>query len=255
MTLKRHIPNIITLLNVFCGSVAVIFASNGNFIMASVFVFLGIFFDFFDGLVARKLDVQSELGIQLDSLADMITSGLVPGIIMFKLISLVVYPSDEFISDNWNPYLSLTGVKASFLPFIAFLIPMASAYRLAKFNIDEDQQTYFIGLPTPANTLLIISLPLILEFQNNDIMNSIILNKWFLISLTVLSAYLLNSNIKLFALKFKDWSFKSNSIRYIFILLGIISMVVLKFAAIPFIVIIYIAMSVLNNLSTKEISK
>jgi len=252
MTLKRHIPNIITLLNVFCGSVAVIFAANGNFVMASIFVFLGIFFDFFDGLVARKLDVQSDLGIQLDSLADMITSGLVPGIIMFKLLSLVVNPSDAFISDDWNSYFSLSGVKASFLPFLAFLIPMASAYRLGKFNIDENQQTYFIGLPTPANTLLIVSLPLILEFQNNDLMNSIILNQWFLIVLTLISAYLLNTKIKLFALKFKDWSFKSNSIRYVFILLSLLALMVLKFAAIPLIVAIYITMSILNNLASKN---
>ena len=251
MTLKKHIPNLITLLNVFCGSVAVIFAANSNFIMAAIFVFLGIFFDFFDGLIARKLNVQSELGIQLDSLADMITSGVVPGIIMFKLLSLVVNPTDAFISEEWNSYFRLSGVEASLLPFIALLIPMASAYRLGRFNIDENQQTYFIGLPTPANTLLIVSLPLILEFQNNDIMNSIILNKWFLIVLTFLSAYLLNSNIKLFALKFSDWSFKSNSIRYVYILLCVISLVTIQFAAIPLLVVIYIVMSLLNNLSSK----
>ena len=251
MTFKKHIPNLITLLNVFCGSVAVIFAANSNFVMAASFVFLGIFFDFFDGLLARKLNVQSELGIQLDSLADMITSGLVPGIILFKLLSLTVNPSDAFIAEEWNSYFQFSGIEASFLPFIALLVPMASAYRLGRFNIDEDQQTYFIGLPTPANTLMIISLPLILEFQNNDIMNSIILNKWFLIGLTFLSAYLLNSRIKLFALKFNDWSFKSNSIRYVFILLGIISLITLQFAAIPLLVVIYIVMSFLNKVSSK----
>jgi CDP-diacylglycerol--serine O-phosphatidyltransferase len=218
--------------------------------MASIFVFLGIFFDFFDGLLARKLNVQSELGIQLDSLADMITSGVVPGIILFKLLSLTVNPSDAFINEEWNSYFRLSGIEASLLPFIALLVPMASAYRLGKFNIDENQQTYFIGLPTPANTLMIVSLPLILEFQNSDIMNSIILNKWFLIGLTLLSAYLLNSKIKLFALKFKDWSFKTNSIRYVFILLGIISLITLQFAAIPLLVVIYIVMSLLNNVSS-----
>lgn len=250
MTFKKHIPNLITLLNVFCGSVAVIFAANSNFIMAAIFVFLGIFFDFFDGLIARKLNVQSELGIQLDSLADMITSGLVPGIVMFKLLGLVVNDSEMFTSD-WSSSMIWSGFKTSPLVFIALLIPMASAYRLAKFNLDEDQQDHFIGLPTPANTLLIVSLPLILEFQNNDIMNSIILNKWFLIVLTLLSAYLLNSNIKLFALKFSDWSFKSNSIRYVYILLCIISLVTLQFAAIPLLVVIYIVMSLLNSVSSK----
>ena len=251
MALKNHIPNIITLLNVLCGSIAVIFVANSNFVMAAIFVFLGIFFDFFDGLIARKLNVQTELGIQLDSLADMITSGLVPGIIIFKLISLTVNPSDAFISEEWNAYFSFSGVKASLLPFVALLIPMASAYRLGRFNIDEDQQNFFIGLPTPANTLLIVSLPLILEFQDNDIMNSIILNKWFLIALTLISSFLLNANIKLFALKFKGWGFKNNSIRYIFLLLSIVVLIVLKFAAIPLIVLIYITMSLLNNFSIK----
>ena len=252
MTFKRHIPNLVTLLNVFCGCVAAIFASNSNFVMAAIFVFLGIFFDFFDGLIARKLNVQSELGIQLDSLADMITSGLVPGIIMFKLLSLVMNSSDSFISEEWNSYFNWSGVNASMLPFLAFLITMASAYRLAKFNLDEDQQDHFIGLPTPANTLLIISLPLIIEFQNNDIMNAIILNKWFLIALTIVSSYLLNSKIDLFALKFKDWSFKNNSIRYIFLLLSIVALIILKFAAIPLIVVIYVLMSLLNNLAKKQ---
>lgn len=250
MTIKNHIPNIITLLNVFCGSVAAIFAANSNFVMAAIFVFSGIFFDFFDGLIARKLNVQSELGIQLDSLADMITSGLVPGIIMFKLMSLSINDSDMFINE-WSTNMIWIGFKSSPLVFLAILIPMASAYRLGRFNLDEDQQTYFIGLPTPANTLLIVSLPLILEFQNNDIMNAIILNKWFLIVLTLLSAYLLNSNIKLFALKFKNWSFKDNSIRYVFLLLSVVTLIVLKFAAIPLIVIIYLLMSLLNNISSK----
>ena len=252
MALKKHIPNIVTLLNVFCGSVAAIFAVNSNFVMAAIFVFLGIFFDFFDGLLARKLNVQSELGIQLDSLADMITSGLVPGIIMFKLLSLVVNSSDIFINEEWNSYFNWSGINASMLPFVGFLITMASAYRLAKFNLDEDQQDHFIGLPTPANTLLIISLPLIIEFQNNDIMNSIILNKWFLIALTLVSSYLLNSKIDLFALKFKNWSFKSNSIRYIFLLLSVVALIVLKFAAIPLIVVIYILMSLFNNLASNK---
>jgi CDP-diacylglycerol--serine O-phosphatidyltransferase len=124
---------------------------------------------------------------------------------------------------------------------------MASAYRLAKFNLDEDQQTYFKGLPVPANTLLILSLPLILEYQNNDIMNSIIINKWFLIALTLLSCYLLNSKIKLFALKFKDWSFKNNGVGYVFLILSVVSLVVLHFAAIPLIIGLYILLSLLDR--------
>lgn len=248
MSVKQHIPNFVTLLNLLSGCIAVIFAVNGNFIAAAVFVFLGIFFDFFDGLLARKLNVQSPLGIQLDSLADLVTSGVVPGIIMFKLISLTIdAPDYGAYSDSWNSIFHWQGFKMSIVPLIGLFIPLASAYRLAKFNIDEDQQTFFKGLPVPANTLLILSLPLILEYQNSDIMNTIIINKWFLIGLTLLSCYLLNSNIKLFALKFKDWSFKTNAVRYIFLILSVVSLILLQFAAIPLIIILYIFMSLLSQ--------
>ena len=248
MSFKRHIPNIVTLLNLFSGCIGVIFAVHGNFVVAAIFVFLGIFFDFFDGLLARKLNVQSPLGIQLDSLADLVTSGVVPGIIMFKLISITVdAPNYSTYSDSWNSIFHWQGFKLSVLPLIGLLIPLASAYRLARFNLDEDQQTYFKGLPVPANTLLILSLPLILEYQNSDVMNSIIINKWFLIALTLLSCYLLNSKIKLFALKFKDWSFKNNAVRYIFLIVSIVALVILQFAAIPIIVLLYIILSLLDR--------
>ncbi|WP_445731682.1 CDP-alcohol phosphatidyltransferase family protein [Mariniflexile sp.] len=245
--MKKYIPNALTLLNLFCGSIAVIFAVNSNFIAASIFVFLGIFFDFFDGFAARKLNVQSELGVQLDSLADMVTSGVVPGIIMYKLLSMTVDMPET--SNSWET--PTFGFNLSLLPLIGLFVTLASAYRLAKFNIDEEQQTYFKGLPTPANTLLIVSLPLILEFQNNDLMNAIIINKWFLIILTLLSCYLLNSHIKLFALKFKNWGFKANATRYIFIILCLIFLIIWQFAAIPLVILLYIGMSVLDNLASK----
>lgn len=250
--MKRYIPNALTLLNLFCGCIAVIFAVSNNFVSAALFVFLGIFFDFFDGFAARKLNVQSELGLQLDSLADMVTSGLVPGIVMFKLISMSAdFSYNRTIGRMWDVDSFFDGLL--FIPeaFLGLAITLASAYRLAKFNIDTDQQSYFKGLPTPANALLILSLPLIMKFQNNDVINSIILNKWFLIGLTVFSCWILNSNIKLFALKFKDWSFKNNATRYIFILLCIVLLIVLQFAAIPIIILLYISMSVLDNLTSK----
>jgi CDP-diacylglycerol--serine O-phosphatidyltransferase len=248
MGLKRHIPNIVTLLNLLSGCIALIFAVYGNFIAAAVFVFLGVFFDFFDGLLARKLNVQSPLGIQLDSLADLVTSGVVPGIIMFKLISFTVdAPDYSAYNDNWNSIFHWQEFKMSILPLIGLFIPLASAYRLAKFNLDEDQQTYFKGLPVPANTLLILSLPLILEYQNSDLMNNIIINRWFLIGLTLLSCYLLNSKIKLFALKFKDWTFKANSTRYMFLIISLVMLILLQFAAIPLVIVLYIILSLLDR--------
>ncbi|MEW4925248.1 CDP-alcohol phosphatidyltransferase family protein [Algibacter sp. 2305UL17-15] len=249
--MKRYIPNALTLLNLFCGSIAVIFAVNDNFIAAALFVFLGIFFDFFDGFAARKFNVQGELGLQLDSLADVVTSGLVPGIVMFKLIGLTQIAWVDNLQEH-RGFDSLLGIAGgSLLPFLGLAITLGSAFRLAKFNIDTEQQSFFKGLPTPANTLLIISLPLILEFQNNDVINAIILNKWFLIGLTAFSCWILNSNVKLFALKFKDYSFKPNATRYIFIILCLVLLIVLHFAAIPIIILLYILMSVLDNLTSK----
>lgn len=242
--MKKQIPNIITSLNILSGSIAVLFAVSGDFTNAAIFVFLGIFFDFFDGMAARLLNVQSEIGLQLDSLADVITSGLVPGIVMYQLLNRSHFGHLQNISDTfssgWN-----TGL-ANYIPLIGLLIVIASAYRLAKFNVDTRQTTGFIGLPTPANALLILSLPLILEFQNSPTLESIILDKWFLIGLTLLSCILLNAEIKLFALKFKTWDLKTNLVRYIFLILSAALLIALKFLAIPIIILLYIGLSMFN---------
>ena len=241
--MKKHIPNLITLLNLLCGCIAVVFAANHHLVIAAYFVFAGIFFDFFDGLAARKLGVQSELGVQLDSLADMVTSGVVPGLVMFQLLGETSgFGYSRTVDWAWD--LSNTILN---IALIGFLITLSSAYRLARFNIDEEQVDYFKGLPTPANTLLILSLPLILSFQGNDMINGIILNKWFLVGLTLLSTFLLNAPMKLFALKFKTWSFKDNATRYTFLLLSLVMLIVLKFLAVPFIVLLYILMSLLKK--------
>ena len=251
--MKKHIPNFITLLNVFCGCVAAVFAVLNQMELAALFVFLGIVFDFLDGMAARVLNVKSALGLQLDSLADMITSGLVPGIVMFQLLNMSMNGgwNHDFQSELTDTMI-WTGMRIEPLPFVGFLITMASAYRLAKFNIDEDQATSFTGLPTPANALLILSLPLILMYQNSEFFNGILTNQWFLIGLTILSAYLLNSNIKLFALKFQNWGLKDNIIRYVFILVSLVLLVTMKFLAVPLIIAFYILSSLLNTISTKK---
>ena len=238
--LAKHIPNFLTLLNLFCGCIAAVFAINGSMKLTAIFVFLGVFFDFFDGLLARKLNVQSELGLQLDSLADMITSGLVPGLVMFHLLKLAIA---DF---GFIPQYDSIERGMSLLPFLGFIITLASAYRLANFNIDVNQKEGFIGLPTPANALLILSLPLILEYQNGNVIESIITNKWILIAITLLSSYLLNAKINLIALKFKTWSFKDNVLRYTLIILSVILLILLKFIAIPIIVLVYLILSLIK---------
>ena len=245
--MKKQIPNIITSLNLLCGCIAILFAVNGDLVAASYFVLAGMFFDFFDGLVARLLHVQSEIGVQLDSLADMVTFGVVPGIIMFQLLNKAI--TNQVLETRFEVSESMLwfGENMSFIPFIGLIIVIASAYRLAKFNIDSRQTTSFIGLPTPANTLLIISLPLIYEFQYAEIMDAIIFNKWFLIGLTILSSFLLNAELPLFALKFKTWDFKNNKIRYVFLALSLVAIIILKFIAIPIIIGLYILLSLFKK--------
>ena len=236
--MKQHIPNFITLLNVFSGCIAVVFAVLNQLELAAIFVFLGIFFDFLDGFAARLLNVKSELGVQLDSLADMVTSGVVPGIVMFQLLNMSQ-------TGGWN--LDLLGIhpEVSILPLSGFIVTMASAYRLAKFNVDENQVSSFIGLPTPANTLLVLSLPMILLYQNNDVLSNLILNQWFLIAFTLTSAFLLNSKIELFALKFENYAFKDNAVKYLFVIGSLVLLLTLQFLAIPLIILLYILSSLL----------
>lgn len=243
--MKKHIPNLITLLNLFCGSIAVIFAVEDNLFMAAVFVILGIVFDFFDGFAARILDVKSELGLQLDSLADMVTSGVVPGIVLFKLFERTAgsFPyALDFSLTEWNDG------STSFLPLIGLLVTLASCYRLANFNIDTRQTDSFIGLPVPANTLFILSLPLILLTNDALWLNEFILNKWFLIGLTLFSCYMLNAEIPLFSLKMKSYGFKENAVKYSFLIISIVMLVLLQFIAIPLIIVIYVLLSVFMNL-------
>ncbi|MBT8243760.1 MAG: phosphatidylserine synthase [Winogradskyella sp.] len=250
--MKRHIPNLVTGLNLLSGCVAILFAVQGHYVGAALFVGIGVFFDFFDGLLARKLNVQSNLGIQLDSLADLVTSGVVPGLVMYGLISKALGNQGIFVIDEgWNATVNWVGVKIIPIALVGFLITLSSAYRLAKFNLDEDQQSYFKGLPTPANTLLILSIPLILHFQFSITVSNLFSNVWFLIGVTFLSSYLLNSDIKLFALKFKSWSFKSNITRYLFLLASVVLLIVFHFIAIPIIIILYILVSIFTQ---KQIS-
>lgn len=243
----KQIPNILTSLNLLCGCVAVLFVVSGDLIVVAFFVVLGIIFDFLDGLAARLLKTQSKTGLQFDSLADMVTSGLVPGLVMLQLLNVSIFGNTMTISETFSPS-SLNNEFSNYLPFVGLLVTVASGYRLAKFNVDIRQTDSFIGLPTPANTLLILSLPLILEFQNSHLIESVILNKWFLLGVILVSCILLNSKIHLFALKFKTWDFKNNAIRYVFLLLSLIALILMKFIAIPIIITLYIIISVFQKI-------
>lgn len=245
MNLKKQIPNLITLLNLLSGSVAVYFAANNYLELAAYFVLLGIFFDFFDGFTARLLKVQGELGKQLDSLADVVTSGVAPGIVMMQLILKTSK------NKHWDLFTTNQEHFTFSVPFlisiIGLIITLGAAYRLAKFNLDIRQTSSFIGLPTPAAALVVISFPLILTYSNSSYSNELIGNVWFLIGMTLLLTYLMNAEIPLFSLKFKNFGWEKDFIKVGFILITICLVVLIKFLAIPIIILVYVLLSIIEN--------
>ena len=224
--IKRNIPNLITLGNLVCGLLSIVMAFQAELLLAGGFVLLGSFLDFFDGLSARLLKVSSKIGKQLDSFADMVTFGVAPGIVIYKLIL-----------EDYNNY--------ELLPYIAFLIPIFSAIRLSKFNVDTRQSSSFIGLPTPAAAIFIASLPVINQSYGTKFSLEL------LIGISVVLSFLLIAEIPLFSLKIKsgeDLKSKENKIRILFLISCVILLFIIHFVAIPFIVILYIFLSILNNL-------
>lgn len=240
MSFKKNIPNILTLGNLFCGTVATIFAVESDFTFAALFVLIGILFDFFDGFVARLLKVTGELGKQLDSLADMVTSGVVPGIIMSRMIQSNLLNHSNSFDDNFLD-ISLIGL----------IVTLSACYRLGKFNLDIRQTNSFIGLPTPAMCLFVISLPLIKEYSDISFALSLLDNNYFLIVITLFLSYLMNAEIPLFSLKFKDYSIKKNWITYIFLIISLVLILLIKYISVPIIIIMYIVLSIIKNLTPK----
>lgn len=242
--MKKHIPNLITLGNLLCGTIATIAAVNVDYLTVAVFVILGILLDFFDGFAARLLNVSGELGKQLDSLADMVTSGVVPGIIMLQLFSDIQLGNGYFIDEFSVP---------TYLPFLGLLLTLSACYRLAKFNIDTRQSDSFIGLPTPAMSLFVVSLPLILLYTDNQFFIDLIQNNYFLIGVTLGLSYLMNAEIPLFSLKFKSFKIQENLLKYFFLLASVIMIFTLQFISIPLVIILYVVLSIGSNLKKKTV--
>ena len=246
--MKKHIPNLFTLLNLFSGMLAVLMAASDRLVAAAGFVLLGIFFDFFDGFFARKFNIQGELGKQLDSLADVVTSGVVPGIIMFQLLLHTARESWFMeLSCEEGSWSTFDETFYYFIPFIGLLIPLAAAFRLANFNIDERQTDSFIGLPTPAFSIFVISLPLILAYQESSFLTSWIQNTYVLIGITVAGCYMMNANIPLFSLKFKTYGWKGNEFQYAFLALSVLLLLIFRLVGVPLIIILYVLISIAQN--------
>lgn len=227
------IPNLLTLSNLLCGSFAALSALvYDNLTWAFWLVIAAAVFDFFDGFVARLLKCPSPIGVELDSLADMISFGFVPAAIAYVLFT-------EGMSPDSALWLRYSGV------FVCFLLAAFSALRLAKFNIDETQHTEFCGLPTPANTLFFASLGLLSETAGFNL-------GWGILLLVLVMGLLLISPVRMFALKFQGFGWKGNELRYIFLMLSIALVAVLWSYSVPVIIALYILISLVRWLATKE---
>jgi CDP-diacylglycerol--serine O-phosphatidyltransferase len=238
--MKRHIPNTITSANLLCGCLSIQAAILGDLPKAAFFVLLAAFLDFFDGLAARLLKVSSPIGAQLDSLADVVSFGVAPSFMAFHLIS--------------------ENIEEKGLAYIAFLLAIFSALRLAKFNVDDRQTDQFIGLPTPANALLWVSLVLsiwqadhvaygsALALMLKDLAN----DPFIVIPMTLVFAYLLVAELPLMSLKFKHFRLSGNQYRYLLLLISAVLIALFLFAAVPIILILYLILSIIQERSKKQ---
>ena len=235
----KHIPNFITTLNLLCGCLAILSIVNGNNLTASFLVIAAAIFDFFDGFAARLLKVSSPIGAELDSLADMVTFGVVPGLM------LLYYLADSLSIE----IIGLPSFKSN-----PILVPIFSALRLAKFNVDTRQSDSFRGLPTPASALWVISIPLMITYLPAHSLwdpSTVIVDKWFLLGSSVGLSALMVSDIPLLAMKFKSFGMKGNKTRYGFLIISLVLLIILRPVAIPIILSLYIVISIIKNLVKK----
>ncbi len=260
MNIKKHIPNIFTLGNLLCGCIGVVLAlkSSNHLGYAAYLIGIACIFDFLDGFIARQLNSTSEFGKQLDSLADIVTFGLLPSIILYQML----YLSFEINNIDW---INCNGTIPDFAAYIdctllenlyqypAFLITLFSALRLAKFNIDERQSTRFIGVPTPANAILIASFALIVNAGPSEETLLLIFNPFFLYGTILIMSGLLVAELPLIALKFNTYSWKGNEFRIVLIGSSIALFVLLGVKAIPIIIALYILLSVIETFVSNKI--
>jgi CDP-diacylglycerol--serine O-phosphatidyltransferase len=237
--MKKHIPNFLTCCNAFFGAIAVVFALKDNLIVAVLLIICAAIFDFLDGFVARQLGVQSDFGADLDSQSDIISFGLAPAAILYMWM--------DFCFANLPPNLHF--FPLTLLPYFAFIIVPFSAYRLAKFNNDTRPKSLFYGLPTPANAFFIAFLPFAAEklpFLDNF---------WVLMGLALVFSILLIVDFPMFSLKFSDFNFKKNWLRYLFLFLSALLLGAFQFAAFPLIILLYILIALIQYGLTKVLQQ
>lgn len=238
MKLKKHIPNIITCGNLLSGCFSILFMASGMPIKAAIMILVAGIFDFLDGLAARALNAHSPIGPDLDSLSDVVSFGVAPGLIMCYMMNNALN----------LPRLTLDGIDL--LPCLAFLLPVFAAIRLARFNIDETQKTAFRGIPAPAMAIFVASLPLALG-QVGHLADGA-LDYWACLGITLLLSFMMVSNLRCFSFKMKSMGWKGNEVRWIFLLVSLVGLVMVKWLALPFIMVLYILLSVFFGGKTVE---
>jgi CDP-diacylglycerol--serine O-phosphatidyltransferase len=237
------VPNAITAMNLVCGSLAVFFAVDGQLGWAAIFIFVAAVFDFLDGFAARFLKAYSVIGKELDSLADMVSFGLAPAAIVFTMLEFTLFGKNQGIHEidaNWSQWITL---------YSSLIIPVAGAFRLAKFNTDDRQSEQFLGMPIPANAIFFASLALVLELGTNQSIVPIILNKYTILASIYICSFLMVSELPMFNLKFKNLKLKENALRYVFIGITVLLLIFLQIYALPLIIIWYVLLSVISYLA------
>lgn len=230
MSLKQHIPNALTCGNLVSGCMSILFIACGMPVKAAIMIFVAGLFDFFDGFAARLLKAHSPIGADLDSLADVVSSGVAPGFIMYWLMAHAVDLPDF----RW--------LGISVLPCLAFLLPVFSAIRLAKFNIDDTQKTSFRGLPAPGMAIFVASLPLALGQVGH--LTDGALGYWACLGITLVFSFMMVCNLRFFSFKMKSVAWKGNEVRWIFLIIAVVGFAAFRLVALPFIMMVYILMSV-----------
>lgn len=241
VSIKRHIPNTITSLNLLSGCISIALAFEGYILFAVYMIFIAAIFDFMDGMSARLLKAYSVVGKELDSLSDVVSFGVAPSMIIFHMMKISLFKTVHL-----PPIEQLTLSQIVFL-LIPFFIAIISGVRLAKFNVDERQTENFIGLAVPASAIFFVSLYLVSLISTNDLLLSLLKNHYILAIVTILFSLLMVAELPMFSLKLKSLGFKGNKIRYIFIVLSVILLILLQTLAIPLIILLYILLSAINN--------
>lgn len=245
--ITKHIPNTITCLNLFSGCTASLMAIEGHLVAASFLIIIAAIFDFGDGLAARLLKAYSPMGKELDSLADMISFGFSPGVIALAYLKIAILGDAHA---DFNP--SELETSQIILLLSAFIIPVFSGLRLAKFNIDTRQTSSFIGVPTPANAMFWASLPLILFYGDYPTIESWLNNPIVIIVAIIITSLLLVSEIPMFALKVQSLAWKENQTRYLFLITLVILAVLFTWLVIPMILFVYLIFSLIDNAIKKK---